>query len=124
MDNVISDEQLLREQAKIFPEVFQEIVIVSAEADTFETDTRTESYSQPVSEPQNYERHKIEYRYEKPKEKKNVISRAFGWSKNLVGLGDDEEEEEYELTETKVAIDKTNTASTKRHPYTSVARVN
>ncbi len=122
VDNAISDEQLLREQAKIFPEVFQEIVIVSAEADTFETDTRTESYSQPVSEPQTHERHKIEYRYEKPKEKKNVISRAFGWSKNLVGLGDDEEEE-YELTETKVAVDNTNTASTKRHPYTSVARV-
>ncbi|NIP39542.1 MAG: hypothetical protein GWO07_02000 [Candidatus Dadabacteria bacterium] len=112
VDNAITDEQLLREQANIFPEVFKELVIVSAEADPV---------TRPAGKTQNYQRHKIEYRYEEPKEEKGFIGRAVSWSKGLVGLGDDEEG--YELVETEVAVNQNRASSSGIHPYTSVARV-
>ena len=117
VDNAISKDQLLREEAKIFPDFFQDIVIVSAQAEP----------TQPIrNEPENYEKHIVEYTYEENKEDKNIVSRAFGWTKDLVGLGDkDEDEYEYEedfLVETKVAVNK-NTSSSGKHPYTKVERV-
>lgn len=111
VDNAISEDQLLREQAKIFPDFFQDIVIVSAQAEP----------TQPIrNEPENYEKHIVEYTYEENKEDKNIVSRAFGWTKDLVGLGDEYEEEV--LVETKVAVNK-NISSAGKHPYTSVEKV-
>ena len=113
VDNAISEDQLLREQAKIFPDFFQDIVIVSAQAEP----------TQPIrNEPENYEKHIVEYTYEENKEDKNIVSRAFGWTKDLVGLGDEDEYEEEVLVETKVAVNK-NISSAGKHPYTSVEKV-
>ena len=88
-------------------------MIVSAQAEP----------TQPIrNEPENYEKHIVEYTYEENKEDKNIVSRAFGWTKDLVGLGDEDEYEEEVLVETKVAVNK-NISSAGKHPYTSVEKV-
>ncbi len=121
VDNAISEDQLLREQAKIFPDFFQDIVIVSAQAEPIQP-IRNEPESYQRHKPKNYQKHKVEYEYKDTQEDKNIVSRAFGWSKNLVGLGDEDEYEEEVLVETKVAVNEP-TSSSGRHPYTSVERV-
>ncbi len=121
VDNAISEDQLLREQAKIFPDFFQDIVIVSAQAEPTQP-IRNEPESYQRHKPKNYQKHKVEYEYKDTQEDKNIVSRAFGWSKNLVGLGDEDEYEEEVLVETKVAVNEP-TSSSGRHPYTSVERV-
>lgn len=121
VDNAISEDQLLREQAKIFPDFFQDIVIVSAQAEPTQP-IRNEPESYQRHKPENYQKHKVEYEYKDTQEDKNIVSRAFGWSKNLVGLGDEDEYEEEVLVETKVAVNEP-TSSSGRHPYTSVERV-
>ena len=121
VDNAISEDQLLREQAKLFPDFFQDIVIVSAQAEPTQP-IRNEPESYQRHKPENYQKHKVEYEYKDTQEDKNIVSRAFGWSKNLVGLGDEDEYEEEVLVETKVAVNEP-TSSSGRHPYTSVERV-
>jgi len=121
VDNAISEDQLLREQAKIFPDFFQDIVIVSVQADEFQPPVdEPESYQR--HKPDNYQKHKVEYEYKDTQEDKNIVSRAFGWTKDLVGLGDEDEYEEEVLVETKVAVNES-ASSSGRHPYTSVERV-
>ena len=121
VDNAISKDQLLREEAKIFPDFFQDIVIVSAQAEPTQP-TRNEPESYQRHKPENYQKHKVEYEYKDTQEDKNIVSRAFGWTKDLVGLGDEDEYEEEVLVETKVAVNK-NTSSAGKHPYTSVEKV-
>jgi len=48
--------------------------------------------------------------------------KAFDWGKNLVGLDNEDEYEEDELIETRVAVNKS-VSSTSKHPYTSVEKV-
>jgi hypothetical protein len=121
VDNAISEDQLLREQAKIFPEIFQELVIVSAEAEESQLPVdEPESYQRHKAE--NYQKHRVEYKYKDTQEDKNIVSRAYGWTKDLVGLGDEDEYEEEVLVETTVAVNEP-ASSSGRHPYTSVERV-
>jgi len=121
VDNAISKDQLLREEAKIFPDFFQDIVIVSAQAEPTQP-TRNEPESYQRHKPENYQKYKVEYEYKDTQEDKNIVSRAFGWTKDLVGLGDEDEYEEEVLVETKVAVNEPKSSSG-RHPYTSVEKV-
>jgi len=121
VDNAISKDQLLREEAKIFPDFFQDIVIVSAQAEPTQP-IRNEPESYQRHKPENYQKYKVEYEYKDTQEDKNIVSRAFGWTKDLVGLGDEDEYEEEVLVETKVAVNEPKSSSG-RHPYTSVEKV-
>jgi hypothetical protein len=115
IDNALNKDELLREEAKLYPKIFKEIVIVSASAD--EMNDNVESN----------EVYKEEYVQEKPvyvrpqvSENKNIFKRAINWSKDLVGLSEDEYDEG-EYLDDQVAI-KPDTESSGIHPYTQVEK--
>jgi len=121
IDNALGEEEMLVEEARLYPKIFKDIVIVSASAESRD-DTQIVYQKEEIIVYQGKEIKEQQVFVQQEQEKnKNFISRAFSWSKDLVGLSDDEyyEEDEYE---DEVAL-KTDENSTRLHPYTDVEEV-
>jgi len=121
IDNALGEEEMLVEEARLYPKIFKDIVIVSASAESRD-DTQIVYQKEEIIVYQGEEIKEQQVFVQQEQEKnKNFISRAFSWSKDLVGLSDDEyyEEDEYE---DEVAL-KTDENSTRLHPYTDVEEV-
>lgn len=124
IDNALGDEEMLVEEARLYPKIFKDIVIVSASAESRD-DTQIVYQKEEIIVYQKEEIKEQQVFVQQEQEKnKNFISRAFGWSKDLVGLSDDEyyEEEDDDEYEDEVAL-KTDENSTRLHPYTDVEEV-